>query len=79
MPVDRGKPTGIAVMGGWYEKAAEWTISGLLSAVASNRIAWPDEPSTQVLFLGKSVLRLLSGPACWSRLFVRVTLLLAGS
>jgi hypothetical protein len=45
-------------------------ISGLLAAVASNRIVWPDEPSTQVWSLGKSVLRLLSGRCpcfdlCW--------------
>jgi hypothetical protein len=106
MPVDRGKPTGIAVMDEWYEKAAESMISGLLVAVANNRIAWSDEPSTQVLSLGKIVLRLLSGrcpcfhlcwlvlhhsirrqarlfawprPACRSRPFVRVALLLAGS
>jgi hypothetical protein len=61
VPADASKPTGIVVMGRCYAKVAELTVSSMWVAVASNRIAWPDGPSMQVLYSGKSVFHLLSG------------------
>jgi hypothetical protein len=61
MPADASKPTGIAVMDGWYAKVAESMIGSLWVAVASDRTVRLDESSMQVLSLGKSVLQLLSG------------------
>jgi hypothetical protein len=61
MPADASKPTGIAVMEGWYAKVAESMIGILWVAVASDRTVQLDESSMQVLSLGKSVLQLLSG------------------
>ena len=55
MLADASKSTGIVVMGRCYAKVAESMTSSLWVAVASNGIAWPNDPWMHALSLGKDL------------------------